>query len=62
MFKKDKDRFHPLILQPIETGVISKINIKEGDFVKKGQVLMQIDPSVTENNLGNRGQVMNFHF
>jgi len=39
------------VLQPIETGVISKINIKEGDFVKKGQVLMQIDPSVTENNL-----------
>ena len=38
-------------LQPIETGVISKINIKEGDFVKKGQILMQIDPSVTENNL-----------
>jgi hypothetical protein len=39
------------VLQPIETGVISKINIKEGDFVKKGQILMQIDPSVTENNL-----------
>lgn len=39
------------ILQPIETGVISKILIKEGDYVKKGQVLMQIDPSVTETSL-----------
>ena len=39
------------ILQPIETGVISKINIKEGDYVKKGDVLMQIDPSVTQTSL-----------
>ena len=39
------------ILQPIETGVITKINIKEGDFVKKGQILMQIDPSVTQTSL-----------
>ena len=39
------------ILQPIKTGVISKINIKEGDYITKGQVLMQIDPSVTETSL-----------
>jgi len=39
------------ILQPIETGVISKINIKEGDYVKKGQILMQIDPSITQTSL-----------
>jgi len=39
------------VLQPIETGVISKINIKEGEFVKKGQILMQIDPTVSETSL-----------
>ncbi len=39
------------VLQPIQTGVISKIFIKEGDMVKKGQVLMQIDPSVTQTSL-----------
>ncbi len=39
------------ILQPIETGVISKILVKEGDEVKKGDILMQIDPSVTQTNL-----------
>jgi len=39
------------ILQPIETGVISSINIKEGDYIKKGQILMQIDPSVTQTSL-----------
>lgn len=42
------------ILQPIETGVISKINVKEGDYVTKGQVLMQIDPSVTETSLDSK--------
>ena len=39
------------VLQPIETGVISKINIKEGDYVTKGQILMQIDPTVSETSL-----------
>ena len=42
------------ILQPIETGVISKILIKEGDYVTKDQILMQIDPSVTETSLDSK--------
>ena len=36
------------ILQPLDTGVISKILAKEGDFVKKGQILMEIDPSTVQ--------------
>lgn len=39
------------ILQPIETGVISSILVKEGEMVKEGQTLMEIDPSVTETDL-----------
>lgn len=39
------------IIQPLETGVIKKILVKEGDFVKKGQVLMEIDSSTTEPQL-----------
>ena len=39
------------VLQPLETGVVSKILVKNGDFVKKGQVLMEIDPSTTEPEL-----------
>lgn len=39
------------IIQPLDTGVIKKILVKEGDFVKKGQVLMEIDPSTTEPQL-----------
>lgn len=36
------------VLQPLEGGIISKINVKAGDFVRKGDVLMEIDPSVVE--------------
>ncbi len=43
-------------LQPVETGVISSILITEGQHVKKGQVLMEIDPSVTESDLESKQQ------
>lgn len=38
-------------LQPLDTGVIRNILVKEGDHVKKGQVLVEIDPSATEPQL-----------
>ncbi len=44
------------IVQPIETGVISKILVREGDLVENGQVLMEIDPSVTETNLESKAE------
>lgn len=39
------------ILQPLDTGVVSAILCREGDFVKKDQVLMEIDPSITAPEL-----------
>lgn len=39
------------IIQPLDTGVIKRILVKEGDFVKKGQTLMEIDPSTTQPQL-----------
>lgn len=39
------------IIQPLETGVIRDILVKEGDYVKKGQTLMEIDTSTTEPQL-----------
>jgi len=42
------------VLQPIETGVISSIHVKEGEFVTQGQTLMDIDPSVTETDLASK--------
>jgi len=43
-------------LQPVETGVIGSILVKEGQRVKKGEVLMEIDPSVTESDLASKQQ------
>ncbi len=41
-------------LQPVETGVIGSILVKEGQSVKKGEVLMEIDPSITESDLASK--------
>jgi len=39
------------VLQPLETGVVARILVKEGDFVRKGQALIEIDPSTTQPEL-----------
>ncbi len=48
------------ILQPLDTGVVSAILCKEGDFVRKGQVLMEIDPSITAPELESRKKALAF--
>jgi hemolysin D len=48
------------ILQPLDTGVVSGILCKEGDFVKKGQVLMEIDPSITAPELESKQKTLQF--
>lgn len=39
------------IIQPLDTGVIKRILVKEDDFVKKGQTLIEIDSSTTQPQL-----------
>lgn len=39
------------IIQPLETGVIKEILVKEGDFVKKDQLLVLIDTMTTDAQL-----------
>lgn len=39
------------VVQPLETGVITRIHVKEGDYVKKGTILLEIDPSVDTADL-----------
>lgn len=41
-------------LQPIESGAISAIRVHEGQAVKKGDVLIEIDPSVSETDLDSK--------
>lgn len=47
------------ILQPIEAGTISSIFVSEGMKVKKGDVLMELDPSVTSSNTVSKQQNLN---
>ncbi|MDH4378678.1 MAG: HlyD family type I secretion periplasmic adaptor subunit [Vampirovibrionales bacterium] len=36
------------VIQPLETGIIRHIWVKPGDFVRKGQPLVEIDPAINE--------------
>jgi hemolysin D len=42
------------VVQPLETGVVTGIHVREGDFVRKGAVLMEIDPTVDRADLEGR--------
>ncbi len=44
------------VVQPLETGVVTGICVKEGDFVKKDDVLLEIDPSVDLATLAGKDQ------
>lgn len=35
------------IIQPLETGIVSAIHVKEGDFIKRGMPIVDIDPTTT---------------
>lgn len=48
------------MLQPLETGVISKICVKEGEYVKKNQVLMEIDPSSVQPEIDSLRQNLRY--
>lgn len=48
------------VLQPLDTGVVSAILCREGDFVRRGQVLMEIDPSITAPELESRKKTLDF--
>lgn len=48
------------ILQPLETGVVVGVHVKEGDFVKAGSVLMEIDPSVDRADLEGKEKNLKF--
>jgi hemolysin D len=48
------------IIQPLDTGVVSSILCREGDFVRKGQVLMEIDPSITAPELESKEKTLRY--
>jgi len=42
----------PIVLQPLERGIIRQLNVHAGDVVTKGQVLATLDPTFAEADLG----------
>ena len=38
------------IIQSLEGGIVTELNVSEGDIVKSGQVLARLDPTKTESN------------
>lgn len=43
----------PLLVQPFEQSIIKSIDVQEGDFVTKGQVLAHFDPTLSEADIDN---------
>jgi hemolysin D len=48
------------VVQPLSTGVVRQIDVKAGDYVKKGQVLLTIDPATTEPTLESSRQNLQY--
>lgn len=42
---------HEKVVQTLESGIVSKLNVREGDSVRKGQILVEIDSSVASDEL-----------
>lgn len=40
------------IIQSLEGGILTKLNVKEGDIVEKGTILAQLDPTRFASNVG----------
>lgn len=45
-----------IMVQPLETSIVRSIDVRVGDFVKKGQVLAHLDPTITEADITNMAQ------
>ena len=48
------------IVQPLETGVVTRIHVKEGDYVQQGAVLLEIDPSIDMADLAGKEQNLKY--
>ncbi|KXV32908.1 multidrug ABC transporter [Gluconobacter thailandicus] len=48
-----------IVVQPLETSIVRSIDVHVGDFVKKGQVLAHLDPTITEADITNMAQQRN---
>ncbi|WP_347453925.1 HlyD family efflux transporter periplasmic adaptor subunit [Acinetobacter thermotolerans] len=40
------------VIQSLEGGILTKLNVKEGEIVEQGEILAQLDPTRFESNVG----------
>ncbi|MBN6519001.1 biotin/lipoyl-binding protein, partial [Acinetobacter pittii] len=40
------------VIQSLEGGILTKLNVQEGDIVQKGEILAQLDPTRFASNVG----------
>ena len=40
------------LIQPFETGVVRAIHVQDGQSVRAGEVLIELDPTMSRQNLG----------
>lgn len=46
---------HEQVIQSLEGGILSHLNVAAGDIVQKGQILAQLDPTLGESNADETG-------
>ncbi|MEW5746111.1 MAG: HlyD family type I secretion periplasmic adaptor subunit [Nitrospirota bacterium] len=49
------------VVQPLETGVIRAIHVKEGQEVKEGQVLIELDPTIKQADVESTAKALSTH-
>jgi membrane fusion protein, adhesin transport system len=46
------------VIQSLDGGILTKINVREGQIVNEGQVLAQLDPTRFESNVGESASIL----
>lgn len=49
------------VIQPMETGVIRAIHVEEGQRVKKGQMLIELDPTIKQADVASTAKALSIH-
>lgn len=49
------------VIQPMETGVIKAIHVQEGQLVKEGQLLLELDPTIKQADVESSAKALSMH-
>lgn len=49
------------VIQPMETGVIRAIHVEEGQRVKEGQMLIELDPTIKQADVASTAKTLSIH-